>query len=189
MCIKRKLVVCMMFYISLSPLPIFGELNGVVKTQQVFLGNHGVIRLQVPCRWKFSEPARPYRYYKEMKFTNQHKDDFLLLMTIYLPKSVKFDPNFNSKSRIRYHISLDRNYLTTGTDVEAPLVEIKGRRSEGYYFAITDNKKASITYRTIGAIGMGKILIRFTVLSGENTRNDKEKALNVIRSIRLMARG
>lgn len=178
----------MIFYISLCPLPMYGKIKGIAKTQQVDLEDHGILRLQFPNRWKFSELPKPYRYYREIKFTDTHKDDFLFLMTVYLPKSVKYDPNFNSKSRIRYHISLDRNYMTTGVNVEAPMVEIKGKRSGGYYFTVIDNKKDSITYRTIGAIGTGKILIRFTVLTGENAKNEKEKALKVIRSIRLTAR-
>jgi hypothetical protein len=98
--------------------------------------------------------------------------------------SKKGEPGFNSPDRVRALLEKDgKRILPKTVETKIVLQELKGVHNIGYYFSVTDKAPDPGEYRymTQGKIGVGNLLLSFTILTRVKESESAKDALTMLR--------
>ena len=143
---------------------------------------HETLELSVPPPWK-GEAHKPRENMPPTIIFNPAKgNDFQVMITVLWGKTG--EPGFNSRDRVRISVEKDGQKLLPNTaEGKIVLQEIKGVSHSGYYFSVTDKapNPGEYRYMTWGAIGVGNLLLNFTILHRVKDSQAVRDALSILR--------
>ncbi len=128
--------------------------------------SHGVLTMSVPISWHSETRQPPNDLPPTIAFRPEAGKYFEILITVIWSPGQK--PNFNSPEEIRKIVEKSGNeILHTGVETELNLHELKGSDTSGYYYTLTDKapKPGEFEYVTQGDLGVGDLLLIFTILT------------------------
>ena len=161
--------------------------NIIPAAGQKAIGNypipkHGTLELNVPTAWK-SEVHKPQESLPPtIIFDPPRENDFQVMITVHWSKTGEQD--FNSQNKVRPLVEKDGKKLLPSTaETKIVLKEIKGVTHTGYYFSVTDKapNPGEYRYMTRGAIGVGNLLLNFTILHRLRNSQSVQEALSMLR--------
>jgi hypothetical protein len=94
------------------------------------------------------------------------------------------DQTFSRREKVRALVEKNgQQLLSNAVEGKIVLQEIKGYSNSGYYFSITDKAPDPGEYRymTRGSIGVGSLLLNFTILHRVKDSQIVQEALAVVR--------
>jgi len=143
---------------------------------------YGVLELNVPTVWN-SEVHKPQANMPPtIIFNPPQGNDFQVMITVMWSKTG--DQPFNSREKVRALVEKNgQQLLSNAAEGKIVLQEIKGYSNSGYYFSITDKAPDPGEYRymTRGSIGVGSLLLNFTILHRVKDSQIVQEALAVLR--------
>lgn len=178
--LMRKLIPCLMVFILGIAFDIPADEQTSEKRYPV--PGHGVLKLPVPASWVDKVDQPPEGRPPTITFLPASGESFKILITAM--GSPQDDKDFNKPQRIQSLMEQrGKELLLTAEETELNLQGLRGPLSWGYYFSLTDKapKPGEFKYLTQGTLGLGDLLITFTILTNE-------KEAEVIREARAMLR-
>ena len=143
---------------------------------------NGTLELNVPTVWK-SEVHKPQTNMPPtIIFNPPQGNDFQVMITVMWSKIG--DQAFSSREKVRALVEKNgQQLLSNAVEGKIVLQEIKGYSNSGYYFSITDKAPDPGEYRymTRGSIGVGSLLLNFTILHRVKDSQIVQEALAVVR--------
>ena len=156
-----------------------GKKGGIEKRYAI--PSHGTLKMNVPNTWndKLQQPAHalPPTIIFEPKSGNLFK----VLVTVGWNRQEQED--FNSSKDVKNMTErIGHKALPQAIETELTLKELKGVSSTGYYFVLTDKapKAGEFKYLAQGGIGVGDLLLRFTILTNEKDSQVLFSALEML---------
>jgi hypothetical protein len=144
--------------------------------------DRGTLELNVPTLWR-GEVHKPRENMPPTIIFNPSKgNDFQVMISVLWGKTG--DQGFNSPDKARTIVEKDGQKLLPNTaEGKIVLQEIKGVSHSGYYFSVTDKapNPGEYRYMTRGAIGVGNLLLNFTILYRVRDSQAVQDALSVLR--------
>ena len=145
------------------------------------LPGHGRLELSAPAAWKDDVSRPPGDGAPTIEFSPAEGNSFSIQITpLFSPTA---DPDFNRPERIRSLLeTIGRKQLESSVETEITLKKIKGPEASGYYFTVTDRapKPDEWTYLTEGAVGIGDLLVSFTILTNSLDSGELAQALRIM---------
>jgi len=152
------------------------------KIRKYPIPEHGTLELNVPTPWKDTVHKPQENMHPTIIFDPANGNDFQVMITVTWSKTG--DQDFNSKEKVRTYVEKDgQQFLPNAVEGKIALQEIKGVSNSGYYFSITDKAPGPGEYRymTRGALGVGNLLLNFTILHRVKDSESVRDALSLIR--------
>jgi len=152
------------------------------KIRKYPIPEHKTLELNVPTSWKDKVHKPQANMPATIIFDPAKGNDFQVLITVMWSKIG--DRDFNSQEKARTFIEKDsQKLLPNAAEPKILLQELKGVNNTGYYFSITDKAPDPGEYRymTRGAIGVGDLLLNFTILHRVKDSQAVRDALSVLR--------
>ncbi len=150
---------------------------------------HGTLELNVPTPWK-DQVHKPRENMPPTIIFNPAKgDDFKVMITVLWGKTGEQD--FNRQDKVRTFVEKDgQKLLQNAAEPKIALQEIKGVNDAGYYFFITDKapNPGEYRYMTRGAIGVGNLLLNFTILHRVRDAQSVRDGLSILREAKQSAK-
>ncbi len=143
---------------------------------------HGVLELNVPPSWTIEVHQLQKGMSPTIMFNPAKGKDFQLLITVLWNKTGEQD--FNSPDRVKTFVEKDGQKLLSKTvETKIALRELKSAHNTGYYYSITDKapKPGEYRYMTRGGIGVGDLVLNFTVLHRVKDSESVKEALSMLR--------
>lgn len=166
-----------------------GSASGQKTIKKYRIPEHGTLELNVPTPWKGEIHKARENMPPTFIFTPAKGNDFQVIISVLWGK--KGDQEFNSPERVRIFIEKDGQKLLPNT-VEGKILlqEIKGATQSGYYYSITDKapNPAEYRYMTRGAIGVGNLLLNYTILHRVKDSQAVKDALSIVREAKQSAK-
>ncbi len=161
-------------------------LAGEQKDEREYtIPGHGVLKLGVPESWVDDVSQPPDDRPPTITFTPTTGDSFSVLITaMWNLIQVK---DFNKPPKIKQMMEQrGQDLLPTAEETKLELHGLRGPVCWGYYFSLTDKapKSGEYKYLTQGSLGVGDLLISFTILTHEKESAVKKDAINMLRSSR-----
>jgi hypothetical protein len=176
-----KLVFVMTLLVTLLIASI-GSADGQKAIRKYPIPEHGTLELNVPTLWK-GEAHKPRENMPPTIIFNPAKgNDFQVMITVLWGKTG--EQGFNSRDRVRISVEKDgQTLLPNISETKIVLTEIKGVSHSGYYFSVTDKapNPGEYRYMTRGAIGVGNLLLNFTILHRVKDSQAVRDALSILR--------
>ena len=157
-----------------------GKKNGIEK--RYVIPSHGTLKMNVPDTWndKLQQPANdlPPTIIFEPKLGNLFK--ILVTVSWNLQKQEGFN---SSKSVKNLTEQVGKETLPQAVETELALQELKSVSFTGYYFVLTDKapKAGEFKYMSQGGLGVGDLLLMFTILTNEKNSQVFFDALEMLR--------
>lgn len=168
--------------ISVCWLPFSIEAGEQMTERQFQIPGHGVLKLNVPESWVDEVNQPPNDLPPTIVISPSSGGAFKILITaMWSPKK---EDNFNKPPEVKHLMEQrGKELLPTAEETELHLQGLRGPLCWGYYFSLTDKapKPGEFKYLTQGALGLGDLLLSFTILT-----NEKES--EVIREAKIMLR-
>ncbi len=143
---------------------------------------HETLELNVPTSWK-GKVHKPQESMPPTIIFNPAKgNDFEVMITAKWGKPE--EQGFNNQEKVRIFVEKDgQKLLPNATEPKIVLQELKGVNNTGYYFSITDKapNPGEYRYMTRGAVGVGDLLLNFTILHRVKESQAVRDALSVLR--------
>ncbi len=143
---------------------------------------HATLELNVPTSWKGEAPKPQDNMPPTIIFNPAKGNDFQVMITVMWSKTG--DKNFNNPQNVRTLVEKNGRVLQpNAAEGKIELQEIKGVSHTGYYFSITDKapNPGEYRYMTRGSIGVGNLLLNFTILHRVKDSQVLGDALSVLR--------
>ena len=145
---------------------------------------HGVLELRVPTSWRDEVETIPGGI-PTITFHPQTGAQFEVLVSVLWSKTGQ--AGFNSTAQVRAQV--ERNglsLLSTAVEPQLVLEELRGPSGAGYYYSFTDNapKPGEYKYLTQGGMGVGDLLLSFTILTHAKDSKPVQYALTMLREAR-----
>ena len=143
---------------------------------------HGTLELNVPTPWKGQAHKPRENMPPTIIFNPAQGNDFQVMITVLWGKTGEQD--FNRHDKVRTFVERDgQKLLPNSAEPNIVLQEIKGVNNAGYYFSITDKapNPGEYRYMTRGAIGVGDLLLNFTILHRVRDAQSVRDGLSVLR--------
>lgn len=169
--------------------PVGGTAEGPASVRSYTVPDHGSLELVVPNHWQHStrQPARGRP--PTIMFSPRSGDDFQVLLTPGWDAGSK--PGFNSPQEIRRLLEgRGKNLLGQSAEKTLVLEELSGREAVGYAYSLTDRdpKPGEYRYMTQGAVGVGDLLVLFTILYKDKNAPERQAALDMVKTARQRAK-
>ncbi len=152
------------------------------KIRKYPIPEHGTLELNVPTLWKGEVHKPQEKMVPTIIFDPAKGNEFQVMISVLW--SGTGDQDFNGQGKVRTFVEKDgQKLLLNATETNIVLQEIKGVNNTGYYYSITDKAPNSGEYRymTRGAIGVGNLLLNFTILHRVKDSQAVRDALSVLR--------
>jgi len=143
---------------------------------------HGVLELNVPNSWAIEVHQPQKGMSPTIIFRPAKGNDFQVLITVLWNKTGEQD--FNSPDRIKTFVENDGQKLLSKTvETKIALRELKDANNAGYYYSFTDKapKPGEYRYMIRGGIGVGNILLNFSILHRVKDSESVKEALSMLR--------
>lgn len=143
---------------------------------------HGTLELNVPTPWKGKVHKPQENMPPTIIFDPAKGNDFQVMITVMWGKTG--EQGFNSQDNVRTLVEKDgQTLLPNISETKIVLTEIKGVSPSGYYFSVTDKAPDPGEYRymTRGSIGVGNLLLNFTILHRVRDAQSVRDALAILR--------
>lgn len=153
------------------------------------LGKRGSLVLKVPAGWRMEQQEDTGNPLLTLKFTPEVGDEFTVLLTLVAPE-IGADPDFGSADSVyRIVAAAAEEALSHAAETELEIRDFEGDRI-GYYFWATDRDLVGLNrippgqylHLTQGAVMVGGILCRFTVLTNERPSGVIDAAMMMLRT-------
>lgn len=147
---------------------------------------HGELFLDVPRIWDYNFTVTDENNPPLITFYNLDKNDaeiFQLNMSVLWEDG--FKRTISSPQYIRSLVQqTGADILAHSDQTELTLIEITGAKGVGYLFDLSDSKanEGEYHYLTQGAIGVGKVLLVFSLFSNDKDAILREAMLNSLKS-------
>ncbi|HUL31095.1 MAG TPA: hypothetical protein VLZ03_11640 [Thermodesulfobacteriota bacterium] len=142
---------------------------------------HGTLELNVPASWKAKMHHPQENMPPTIIFDPAKGNDFQVMIAVMLGKTG--DKDFNSKEKVQTYVEkLGQELLPNAVETKVESHEIKGTTNVGYYFSVTDKapNPGEYRYMTRGAIGVGNLLLSFTILHRVKDSQSVLDALSIL---------
>ena len=152
------------------------------KIRKYPIPEHKTLELNVPTPWKGTVHKPQENMSPTIIFDPAKGNDFQVLITVMWSKIG--DRDFNSQEKARTFIEKDgQKLLPNAAEPKIVLQEIRGADNTGCYFSITDKapNPGEYRYMTRGAIGVGDLLLNFTILHRVKDSQAVRDALSLLR--------
>ena len=143
---------------------------------------HGTLELKVPTPWKGKVHKPQENMPPTIIFDPAKGNDFQVMITVMWGKTG--DQDFNSQQKVRTLVEKHgQQFLPNAAEAKIVLQEMKGINNIGYYFSITDKapNPGEYRYMTRGSIGVGNLLLNFTILHRVKDSQAVRDALSLLR--------
>ena len=180
--VKLGLVVALVVTFLGTSVVFSAEPKGVRKYP---IPEHGMLELNVPNSWQDKVHKPQENLPPTIVLTPASGGDFQVLISVRWSK--KGDPGFNRPEKARALVGKDgQKILPKTVETKIVLQEMKGVDNTGYFFSVTDKapEPGEFRYMTQGKIGVGKLLLGFTVLTRVRDSESLKEALSMIREAR-----
>jgi hypothetical protein len=142
-----------------------------------------VLRLMVPGSWADEIEKSDSKTPPKISFRPDGSPASAVLITPLW--SLEQDRRFNSPETIKSILEEGgKEFLPHAVEKGLSLVEIKGKNGRGYYYTLTDKKihlePGDYKYMTQGGLGLGDLLLMFTVLTNEKNSRIIPSALELL---------
>jgi hypothetical protein len=145
------------------------------------LPEHGTLELKIPASWKGGVHRPQANMPPTMMFNPSKGNDFQVIIRVLWSETG--EQGFNSQDRVRTVVEKDgQKLLRNVVETKIELQEIRGADHTGYYFTVTDKAPDPGEYRymTQGAIGVGDLLLRMTILHRVKASESAKDALSAL---------
>lgn len=142
---------------------------------------HGLFKLNVPSSWLDNLHQPPNDLPPTITFTPSSGTSFKILITVLWSPLDKAD--YNNMQNIKVLMQQrGEELLSTAVESELTLQEMHGKHVAGYFFSLTDKapKAGEYKYVTQGALGLGKLLLSFTILTNKKDSEVVNEALAML---------
>jgi len=159
-----------------------GSADSQKKIRKYPIPERKALELNVPTPWKGKVHKPQEDMPPTIMFDPAKGNDFQVLITVMWSKTG--DQDFNSQEKARTFIEKEgQKLLPNAAEPKIVLQEIKGVNNTGCYFSITDKapNPGEYRYMTRGAIGVGDLLLSFTILHRVKDSQSIRDALSVLR--------
>ena len=139
------------------------------------------LKMDVPETWQEELEAPPNNLPPTIILTPDSKEPSKIMITVL--KTPEEDENYNSSEHILDLVKKSGlELLPRSLETEVEVYELKGKSSIGYYYTLTDKapRPEEYTYATQGGIGVGDLLLMFTILTNEGGNEVVEEALKML---------
>ncbi len=143
---------------------------------------HGTLELKVPTSWKGKVHKPQENMPPTIIFDPAKGNDFQVMITVMWGKTG--DQDFNGQQKVRTFVEKHgHQFLPNAAEAKIVLQEMKGVNNTGYYFSITDKapNPGEYRYMTRGSIGVGNLLLNFTILHRVKDSQAVRDALSLLR--------
>ena len=150
----------------------------VVRRRVLLGGDHGSVTVEMPSGWRFesfrhdSPPSATVRFGPD-----SDAFDFRLGLS-WVEPSMRV-PLTTVKERVRLAAN---DALLRSVETGAQLLEIRGKGTAGYYYALRDRSPGEYPYLTQGIAVTGPVTNVFTLFSRSDDPAERERALRLIAS-------
>ncbi len=152
------------------------------KIRKYPIPEHGTLELNVPTLWKGEVHKPQEKMVPTIIFDPAKGNEFQVMISVLWSRAG--DQDFNGQGKVRTFVEKDgQKLLPNATETNIVLQEIKGVNNTGYYYSITDKapNPGEYRYMTRGAIGVGNLLLNFTILHRVKDSQAVRDALSVLR--------
>ena len=142
---------------------------------------HGVLELPVPTSWSDEIEKSTAGVPPTITFRPKAGEPFEVLVSVMW--SPTREAGYNDTATIRRHVERSGlALLPTAVESTLTLEEIRGRAVIGYYYAFTDKapKSGEYKYLTQGEVGIGDLLLSFTILTPMKDARTVHNALTML---------
>jgi hypothetical protein len=158
--------------------------NGPAR-QRFAIGERGSLVFDVPADWRVSTVPLSKPPSITLTVRPAAGDAFVLKVT-----SVWMDAAGGQRltsDRMKESVRLAANdALPMAVEKDAPLIELRGKDTAGYYFSVTDkqssNSGGDYKYMSQGTAVTGPVMTAFTFLSHSGIAADRDRALRLVAS-------
>ncbi len=159
--------------------------EGMKSIREFPIPGQGILELTLPASWhdeiyRTKEDQPPSIILKP-----KSGDNFYCWITILWPKNG--EPGFNHPDRIKAFVKQEGEmFLNQAVENQILLHELQGSYSIGYFFTLTDKapKRGEFKYMTRGGIGVGNLLLRFTILYHKKDSPSLKDVLLTLQEVR-----
>jgi len=162
--------------------------GGNSSTRSYDIPNGGTLELFVPANWKDSVRQRPGGGPPTIAFTSAVGTEFQVLVTALWKAN---EPESFAPSKIRAFVeSSGRKLLRQAVEEKLVVQELRGPEALGYFYSLTDRAPARNEYKhtTQGSIGLGNLMLTFTILSNKKDGVEHRAALDMLKAARHKAK-
>lgn len=156
------------------------------KTERQYpIPGHGVLKLNVPKLWRDGINQPPNNLPPTIILKPESGNSFLIGITAMWSPTQEVD--FNKPSKIKHAMEQKgQGLLPKSDETELNLQGLRGPSCWGYYFSLTDKapKPGEFKYLTQGSLGLGDLLLSFTILANDNKSKAIHEAKTMLRSAR-----
>ncbi len=150
-------------------------------TKKYSIPEHGTLELNVPASWKGKVHKPQENMPPTIIFDPAKGNDFQVMITVLWSKTGEH--GFNSQDKVQALVEKDgQKLLPNAVETKIELQEIRGADRTGYYFAATDKapNPGEYRYMTQGAIGVGDLILHFTILHRVKSSQSVRDALSAL---------
>jgi hypothetical protein len=145
------------------------------------LPHHGVLDLAVPPSWADVVHQPPGDLPPTFLFSPKSGNRFELLLTVFWNQ--KPEESLTDPGRLKAMVSArGQTLLSTATEKELTVLELRQGETVGYYYVLTDkvSEPGGFPYKAQGAIGMGDLLLSFTLLFKDKDSGELQAPLDML---------
>jgi hypothetical protein len=143
--------------------------------------NHGVLVLAVPPSWMDVVHQPPDDLPPTLLFSPKTGNRFELLMTVFW--NMKPGENMTDPGRLKGMVTAQgQTHLSAAIERELTVLQLRRGETVGYYYVLTDkvSEPGGFPYRAQGAIGMGDLLLSFTLLFKDKDSDELQAPLDML---------
>ena len=163
-----------------------------LDTEIFEIPDHGELIMDVPRLWNYNFTKTDDQTPPLITFyvLDENKSEiFQLNMSVFWEDG--YARNITTTEYIKTMVTeAGENTLRYSDEDKLELVDLNGREGEGYYFQLTDSSAGDGEYRllTQGALGVGKVLLVFSLFSNDEEGILRDAMLRALESARHRAR-
>jgi hypothetical protein len=156
--------------------------DAALKKYTIPLHGTWCLQMQVPENW--NAKMKPREHLSREVIFSHGQDMFSASFLICWPGEGCYDRSYNKKQRIMYHTNIDgMNILHEMKEETIDLHEIDCPESHGAWLRLTKKKPDPYPYLTMGGLGTGHFIIKFSLLSKDRDKVYQKQLLDVLRTI------
>jgi hypothetical protein len=142
-----------------------------------------LVELDVPPEW--TEEPGPGRT-QTVRFARKGSKDFMVLVSFAVPPEGKAAPGTPDRTQANVRRAADAA-RERSVERTIDVVALKGEAAQGYYFKATDRVPEKGGFRHIiqGEVRSQQVAVTFTILSNDGQESEAQRALEVMRGLRL----
>jgi len=170
----------LVFSLGLMGTAPFASAAGETTLRHLAVPNRGQLELQAPASWR--DKAEPIKGVglPTITFHPVAGPEFEVLVSAIRGPA---GSDFNSQAKVREQVErAGQAVLPMAVETKLVIKELAGQTGKGYYFSVTDRapKLGEYKYMTQGEIGVGDLLLTFTILSHEKEGKVLQDALAML---------